>query len=114
MKKKGKKFLITTLSIIFAVVILVSAVGPYFVLMGARQPEVEENYAYSEYFYNSYDEIRAHLKDRVKALQAKNIAVEVNEYAIDKSDNLYIDNIYLPSTNEKENLIVLTTGVHGM
>ena len=114
MKKKGKKILITTLSIIFAVVILVSAVGPYFVLMGARQPEVEENYAYSEYFYNSYDEIRAHLKDRVKALQAKNIAVEVNEYAIDKSDNLYIDNIYLPSTNEKENLIVLTTGVHGM
>ena len=27
---------------------------------------------------------------------------------------LYIDNIYLPSTDKKTNLIVLTTGVHGM
>lgn len=111
---KSKKKLFIALSVVLAVVILVSAVGPHLVLMGARQPEVEENYAYSDFFYNSYDEIRGHLKDRVSELQKDGVTVEVSEYAVDASDDLYIDNIYLPSNNDKENLIVLTTGVHGM
>ena len=111
---KSKKKLFIALSVVLAVVILVSAVGPHLVLMGARQPEVEENYAYSDFFYNSYDEIRGHLKDRVSELQKDGVTVEVSEYAMDASDDLYIDNIYLPSNKDKENLIVLTTGVHGM
>ena len=111
---KSKKKLFIALSVVLAVVILVSAVGPHLVLMGARQPEVEENYAYSDFFYNSYDEIRGHLKDRVSELQKDGVTVEVSEYAVDASDDLYIDNIYLPSNKDKENLIVLTTGVHGM
>ena len=114
MNKKLKKVLIAILSVTLAVVILLSAVGPYFVLKGARQPEVEDEYAYSEYFYNSYDEIRSHLKDRVASLTEKGVTVEVSEHAVDESDDLYIDNIYLPSSKEKDNLIVLTTGVHGM
>lgn len=111
---KSKKKLFIALSVLLAVVILVSAVGPHLVLMGARQSEVEENYAYSDFFYNSYDEIRGHLKDRVSELQKDGVTVEVSEYAVDASDDLYIDNIYLPSNKDKENLIVLTTGVHGM
>ena len=111
---KSKKKLFIALSVVLAVVILVSAVGPHLVLMGARQPEVEENYAYSDFFYNSYDEIRGHLKDRVSEFQKDGVTVEVSEYAVDASDDLYIDNIYLPSNKDKENLIVLTTGVHGM
>lgn len=114
MKSKCKKKLIITLSVIVAIVVLLTTVGPHLVLFSARQPEVAEKYAYSEYFYNSYDEIRAHLKDRVTALKKDGVKVEVSEYAVDESDNLYIDNIYLPSNNEKKNLIVLTTGVHGM
>ena len=114
MNKKAKKVLISVFSAIVAVIVLLSVVGPYIVLNGARQPEVEAEYSYSEYFYNSYDEIRSHLKERVEKLRADGVTVEVNEYAVDESDNLYIDNIYLPSVGEKKNLIVLTTGVHGM
>lgn len=109
-----KKVLIATVSTVLAVAILLTVAGPYIVLECARQPEVADEYAYSEYFFNSYDEIRLHLEERVAKLRNDGVAVEVSEYAVDESDNLYIDNIYLPSTAEKENLIVLTTGVHGM
>ena len=113
MNKKSKR-IISILSAIVAVIVLLSIAGPYIVLNSARQPEVADEYSYSEYFYNSYDEIRSHLKERVEKLRADGVTVEVSEYAVDESDNLYIDNIYLPSANEKKNLIVLTTGVHGM
>ena len=114
MKSKAKKRLLVTVSVIAAVVLLISIVGPYAVLMGARQPEVEPEYSYSENFYNSYEDIRNHLEERVSSLRKAGVTVEVSEYAVDKGDDLYIDNIYLPSTDEKDNLIVLTTGVHGM
>lgn len=112
--KKLKKILISFLGVVLVLVVLLSLVGPHIVLMIARQPEVEENYSYSEFFYNSYDEIRKHLDDRVSELRKEGISVEVSEYAVDENDDLYIDNIYLPSKNENKNLIVLTTGVHGM
>lgn len=112
--KKAKKVLISIFSVLLVIVVLVTAIGPHLVLKGARQPEVAEEYAYSDVFYNSYDDIRNHLKDRVNNLRAEGVTVEVSEYAVDESDDLYIDNIYLPSTSENKNLVVLTTGVHGM
>ena len=39
---------------------------------------------------------------------------EKYSHAIDESDGLYIDTFYLPSAAEQTNLIVLTTGVHGI
>ena len=111
---KRMKGLLITLSVILVVAIVLTLVGPQLVLMGARQPQVAENYSYSEYFYTTYDDIRAHLYDRVDEMREDSIEVEVSEYAVDESDGLYIDNIYLPASKEKENLIVLTTGVHGM
>lgn len=111
--KKGKGLLIT-LSVILIIVVVLTIVGPQIVLSCARQPKVSENYSYSENFYTTYDEIRAHLDERVDSLRADGVEVEVSEYAVDESDDLYIDNIYLPANKEKENLIVLTTGVHGM
>ena len=112
--KKAKKVLISIFSVLLVIVVLVTAIGPHIVLKAARQPEVAEEYAYSEVFYNSYEDIRSHLKERVNSLRAEGIAVEVSEYAVDEGDDLYIDNIYLPSESEKKNLVVLTTGVHGM
>ena len=103
MNKTWKKIL----GIILVIVVLLSVVGPYLVLNSARQPEVEAEYAYSEYFYNSYDEIRSHLQDRVTSLREDGITVEVSEYAVDESDDLYIDNIYLPAHKENKNLIIL-------
>ena len=84
------------------------------VLASSRQPEVEDNYAYSEYFYNTYEQVRENIKNRVKKLTDEGVTVEVSEYAVDENDDLYIDNIYIPSNKENKNLIILTTGVHGM
>lgn len=114
MSDKFKKILFTILGVILAIIVLLSVVGPHLVLMNARQEKVAENYAYSEYFYNSYEEVRNHLKERVTKLKDNNIVVETSSYAVNEDDDLYIDNIYLPSKKEKENLIILTTGVHGM
>jgi hypothetical protein len=74
-----------------------------------RQPAVAEGYHYADSFYNSYEEIRVHLQELTAEL-----GVEISSYPIDAEDDLYIDSFYLPSNGEKTNLIVLTTGVHGM
>ena len=104
-----KKKLFWVAAVLLALVLLATLVGPSIILSAVRQPEVEENYAYSESFYNSYEEIRAHLGELTKEL-----GVEISSYAVDEEDGLYIDSFYLPSTGDKTNLIVLTTGVHGM
>ena len=110
LKTKLAKFLLAAT----AIILILSIIGPYVVLAIARQKKPAENYAYSESFYTTYDEIREHLGERVNLLKAAGVEVETESYAIDESDGLYIDNIYLPSQNERTNLIVLTTGVHGM
>ena len=97
-----------------AVVLLLTLAGPYFVLAIARQETPADNYNYSDSFLNSYDDVRRHLGERVEMLKAEGIEVQYDTYAIDESDDLYIDNIYLPATVETTNLILLTTGVHGM
>ena len=105
-----KRFIITLVSVL----LLLSVAGPYVVLMFAEQETPADSYAYSDSFYTSYDEIRAHLLDRVDSLVKNGITVEHTSYAIDESDGLYIDKVYLPSSGERTNLILLTTGVHGM
>ena len=111
---KKRKALWVTLSVLVCVAVLLTAVGPYLVLLSARQPAVADSYAYSDYFFDTYEQVRENLQKRVTKLQEAGIAVEVSEYAIDEADDLYIDNLYLPATKESKNLIVLTTGVHGM
>ena len=105
-----KKLLIALVSL--ALVLTIG--GPYVVLAIARQQTPAEGYAYSDSFLNNYDEVRAHLLDTVASLREKGISVEHASYAIDESDGLYVDNLYLPSSGERRNLIVLTTGVHGI
>ena len=104
-----KKKLLWTVGVVLVLAMLVTLVGPSIILSAVRQPEVEESYAYSESFYNSYEEIRAHLGELTKKL-----GVEISSYAVDEADGLYIDSFYLPSSGDETNLVVLTTGVHGM
>jgi len=103
-----KKFL-WIIGILVALALIATLVGPGMILSIVRQPESAESYAYSDSFYNSYEEIRAHLKELTGRL-----GVEIHSHAIDAEDDLYIDSFYLPSGGEKTNLVVLTTGVHGM
>ena len=105
--------LIKFIVIVALIALVLTAVGPYVVLAIAKQPTPEEH-KYSDSFYTAYDEVRTNLTKRVEDLRAKGVEVVREEYAIDEADSLYIDNIYLPSTDKKENLIVITTGVHGI
>ena len=97
------------LAVILVLVLLATFLGPHIVLNVVRQPKVEDSYAYSSSFYNSYEEIRTHLQQLTAEL-----GVEIFSHPVDAADDLYIDSFYLPSSGEKTNLIVLTTGVHGM
>ena len=104
-----KKKLLWIISILIALVLLATLMGPGIILNAVRQPEPAASYAYSDSFYNSYEDIRAHLQELTDDL-----GVEISSHAINADDDLYIDSFYLPSTGEKTNLVVLTTGVHGM
>lgn len=104
-----KKKLLWLLIILAALALLATLAGPGIILNAVRQPEPDEHYAYSESFFNSYEDIRTHLQELTADL-----GVEISSHAIDADDGLYIDSFYLPSTGEKTNLVVLTTGVHGI
>ena len=104
-----KKRFLWSAGILCAIFLAATLIGPSIILHAVRQPEVAESYAYSESFYNSYEEVRAHLQQLTGRL-----GVEMASHAIDESDGLYIDSFYLPSEAQQTNLIVLTTGVHGM
>lgn len=108
----SKKFIVT-MCIFFAIYLFGTFAMPHIILSIVRQPKPEEH-AYSDYFLTTYDEVRTHLANRVQSLQNSGVTVEHTTYAIDESDDLYIDNIYIPATEKCTNLIVLTTGVHGI
>ena len=105
---------IKPLLVVASIVLILTILGPYAVLAIAKQETPENNYKYGDSFYTTYDQVRDHLGELVSSLQSKGVTVERESYAIDESDDLYIDNIYLPATKETTNLIILTTGVHGM
>ena len=104
-----KKKLLWICGIPALLVLLATFLGPRILLNTVRQPEPAETYAYSESFYNSYDDIRAHLQ----ALTSE-LGVEIYSHAIDEEEDLYIDAFYLPSREKQTNLVILTTGVHGV
>jgi len=109
-----KKKLLKIGSIILVVVLLASIIMPHIILIMDRQEEVAEEYAYSDVFFDEYEDVRAHLNETVSILKDKGYNVELYSQPINADDDLYIDNIYIPSNEEQTNLIVLTTGVHGI
>ena len=101
-------------SVILVLVLLISWIGPQIVLMVDKQEEVAAEYSYSDVFYNEYDDVRAHLLETVENLKAEGYDAQLSSYAIDEAEGLYIDNVYIPATEKETNLIVITTGVHGI
>ena len=112
--KKSKKIFLIIVSVIAIIAIGATIIGPFAVLKGAKQEKVADEYNYSDSFLTNYDEVRNNLQKRIHFLKKDGVKVKYSEYAIDEKDNLYIDNLYIPATKEHKNLIVLTTGVHGM
>lgn len=107
-----KRF-IKAMTVIVALLLICTFIGPYFVLAIAKQPAAEDE-IYNRKFATSYEEVRDNLDELVGYLRKNGVEVVTSEYAVNEAENLYIDNIYLPSTGEHTNLIVLTTGVHGI
>ena len=104
-----KKKLIRTALVLLVLVLIATIVGPHLILAAVRQPEPETTYAYSESFRKEYEDIRAHLQELSASL-----GTEIHSHSIDEADGLYIDSFYLPATETQTNLVVLTTGVHGI
>lgn len=109
-----KKKLLMIAGGIVAVLLLATLLVPHIILAVDKQEESAETYAYSDVFFDEYDEVRAHLMETVDALTADGHEVQLYSHAIDEADGLYIDTIYIASKEEQKNLIVLTTGVHGI
>ena len=109
-----KKKLIWIFSVILVLALAATLIGPGIILKAVRQPEPAESYAYSDSFRNTYEEVLSGVRDLVATLESKGHAVEASSYAVDEADGLYIDSFYIPAAGEQTNLIVLTTGVHGM
>ncbi len=107
------KRLAKTLIVIVAILLICTFVGPYAVLALAKQPAAAPE-TVNRKFATSYDEVRENLAEQVAYLRKNGVEVITSEYAVNETESLYIDNIYLPSKGEKTNLIVLTTGVHGI
>ena len=111
---RGKGSLIARAAILLtAIVLILTFVGPSVVLAIATQPETK-THEYSDSFYTTYEEVRANLNRRVESLRDGGAEVYQTEYAVNAEDGLYIDNIFIPAKKESTNLIILTTGVHGM
>lgn len=109
-----KKKLIIIGSIIVGLLLFCTFVMPHIILLIDKQEPVADEYSYSDVFFNEYDEVRAHLQDKVEELKSLGYNPTLQSHAIDEADGLYIDTIYVPSKGEQKNLIVLTTGVHGI
>ena len=103
------KKLLSFVAVLAVLVLAATLIGPNLILNAVRQPEPAVAYTYSDAFLNSYEEVRAHLQTLMDGLGA-----ESHQHAVDESDGLYIDTFYLPASAEQTNLIVLTTGVHGI
>lgn len=109
-----KEKLIRIGCIILTLILFITIAGPHIILMLDKQEEVEDAYNYSEVFYDEYDDVRKHISDTVDALNNRGYNAQLSSYAINESDDLYIDSIYIPATEKQSNLIVITTGVHGI
>ena len=104
-----KKKLLITLIVLAVLLAAATAIGPRIILNAVRQPQPESGFAYSEAFATDYEQVRSRLENLCTGLGA-----EVFSHPVDEDDGLYIDSFYLPASEEQTNLILLTTGVHGM
>ena len=104
-----KKKLLCIAGILAVLAVIATLVGPGVILSAVRQPEPEEDFAYAKSFRTDYEDIRLHLQELSDGLGA-----EFASHPIDESDGLYIDSFYMPSRDTQTNLVVLTTGVHGI
>ena len=55
-----KKKLVVVIGVVAGILLLATLVGPSLILKADRQEAKEESYAYSEVFFDEYEDVRAH------------------------------------------------------
>jgi hypothetical protein len=73
-------------------------------------------YLYAQALYpDSYEQSRDHFRSYGLTLQAKWNGVEPNRLLVQSTQNhLSIDTLYIPAQSEPQNLVIITSGVHGV
>ena len=101
MKKKH----LWSIGILASLILIATLIGPTILLNAVRQPEVAERYAYSESFYESYDEMLEKAKlDVVIVETGADIHAEFCTKALNKNINVLSDIPVVASLTEAEEL----------
>ena len=109
-----KKKLLITGGVILAVVLFCTLVMPHVILKMNTQDPADKSIAYGDVFFDEYEEVRAHFLEKTEELKAAGMETQSESYEISAEEGLYIDSLYVPAKEEQTNLIVITTGVHGI
>lgn len=105
-KKLNKKIIIPII-FVAVIIIFVNFIAPTVIKNNLINNDTSD-YPYKEFFITNYDEIRYNFMSHGLELQAA-----MYTHAIDESDGLFIDTMYIAPEKE-ENLILISTGVHGI
>jgi len=109
-----KKKLLVAGSVVLVVLLFCTFAMPHIILKMNTQEPMDESMDYADVFFNEYEEVRAHFLEKTEELKAAGHDVQTESYAIAAEDDLYIESLYIAPTEKKDNLIVITTGVHGI
>ncbi len=109
LNKHKKKIIV--LIIILSIILGYICIFPY-ILKGFTNPKKVTNIELNNMFSTDYEIIRNRFLEHENTIDRKNISI--TSYPIDEEDNLYIDTMKIEADTEKKNLILITTGVHGI
>lgn len=94
--------------------VLLAFLFPIYLDVISKPNEEHTSYPYQNAFITDYNAIRERFLGHTDTLSSQWQHVKHSTYSIDPVDNLYIDSILLEAEKTKDNLIVITTGVHGI
>ncbi len=113
MKPIYKKLLIILGALVFIYSTLFF-LAPSYILLRIDTVDTNATYDFNEYFITDYDTIRSNLFTNKDKLISNGYDASIYTYTVDESDGLYIDTLYIQPTSSFENLICISTGVHGI
>ena len=78
--------------------------------------EIEASIEATDYFNDTYEECRAEFISEAEKLQQIYSGVEVSKFQVPSKteQELYVDLLYIPAQDTAMNLLVLTSGIHGV
>lgn len=112
--KKALKIILFALLSIFLLVISGSYIS--YKNYWAKDSEVEIDSAYLSYFNETYDDCRSAFVKSIEDVVGAFDSVQNGKFYVQSEvdDDLSIDWCYIPAQNQKEKLLILTSGLHGI